>query len=98
MRLLLLTLLFTPAVAFAQPADRDVTITIPGVHLARIQAICEDERRGMEEPAPATLTLRRCIRIILFNELRQRNGVFTRRDAVRSKRVEIDAFNTGLVD
>ncbi len=56
--LVALLLPLVPSAAFAQPADRDFTLTIPGPRLLQVQAICERIRIGMEDPAPKTLPLR----------------------------------------
>ena len=80
------------SVAFAQPDDRDVTITIPGARLVSIQAICEEFRITVD-PVPDTITLLQCMKGILFQELRQRNCALTRRQAIVDKYSDIDSFN-----
>jgi len=97
MKTLLLLLLLPPSVAFAQPADRDFTLTIPGNRLARVQAVCERERIGME-PEQETLTLRACMRRILFQEIRQRNSSMVRKEAISGTSSEIGAFNADMAD
>ncbi len=101
MKFFAILLIFIPMAAFAQPADRDFTLTIPGPRVARVQAICEKQRRGMEDDegeVPATLPLRKCMRVILFGELRQRNATFVRREAIRAKDNEINDFNTDMAN
>ncbi len=99
MKKLLLLLLF-PAIAFAQPADRDVdlVIHIPSARLSAMSEICERVRLGMDEPIPDTITLKRCLRRVLFSELRQLNAGRVKRAAIRGAGAEINDFNTDLVD
>ncbi len=96
-KLLVAALFLLAAPAYSQPADRDVTLTIPGARLMRVQAICERERMGTE-PLQETLTLRACMRRILFRELRQRNSSMVRREAIADRSTEINAFDEGMAD
>jgi len=98
MKRLLALMFLTPSVAFAQPADRDFTLTIPGAQVVRVQAVCERIRQGMDEPIPATITIRRCMRRILFQELRQLNGSLARRKAIADEAADINAFDAGMAD
>lgn len=83
-----LVLLFAATAAGHDPVE--VPISIPGHHAKRVEQICEEFRRDMDPPREV-LPLGECLRVILFRELRAKNGSMV-------EKKEAGEFDRGMAD